>query len=246
MATKRAIKRRKESDELEFDFFREYKQNFDCSNIKLNKLPHLTPNHLKFYHTSQRDATNVIFVNGVAGSAKTQIAVYSALELLKNRKVDQIIYVRTVVESSSKSMGFLPGSVHEKLECFTVPLLDKLLEATDFTTAKALLDQGYIKAIPINFIRGLTFHNSVIIFDEAQNANKSEITTVLTRIGKKTKYFILGDSKQQDIKDSGFENVYDLFDQEFSRKNDIHCFKFDHSDVVRSPILKHITQILNV
>jgi phosphate starvation-inducible PhoH-like protein len=246
MATKRATKRRKESDELEFDFFKEYKQNFDCSNIKLNKLPHLTSNHLNFYHTSQHEETNMVFVNGVAGSAKTYIAVYSALELLKNRKVDQIIYVRSIVESASKSLGALPGELDSKIFFYTTPLLDKLQEITDHSTAKTLLDQGYIKVMPINFIRGVTFHNSVIIFDETQNANFSEIVSVLTRVGRSSKYFVLGDSKQKDIKDSGFEKVYDLFDQDFSRKNHIHCMKFDHSDVVRSPILRHIAQILGV
>jgi phosphate starvation-inducible PhoH-like protein len=246
MATKRVTKKRKESDELENEFFKEYKKNYDCANIEIKKLPHLTPNHLNFYYTTQRPNTNVVFVNGVAGSAKTFIAVYSALELLKNRKVDQIIYIRSVVESSSRSIGALPGELNEKFAMYTTPLIDKLQELVDHSTIKTLFDQGYIKAIPINFVRGVTFHNSVVIFDEAQNANRSEITTVLTRIGRGTKYFILGDSNQSDIKDSGFKNVYELFDQDFSRKNDIHCFKFDHADVVRSPILKHIAQILNV
>jgi len=246
MATKRATKRRKESDELEFDFFKEYKQNFDCSNIKLNKLPHLTSNHLNFYHTSQHEETNVIFLSGVAGTGKTFLAVYSALELLKNRKVDQIVYIRSVVESSSRSMGFLPGSVDEKLEAYTIPLLDRITDCVDHSTAKLLMEQGYIKAIPINFLRGLTFHNSVIIFDEVQNCTRGEITTALSRIGRRTKYFILGDERQMDIDDSGFSKVYDLFDQDFSRKNHIHCMKFDHSDVVRSPILRHIAQILGV
>jgi phosphate starvation-inducible protein PhoH len=86
----------------------------------------------------------------------------------------------------------------------------------------------------------------VIIFDETQNANFSEIVSVLTRVGRSSKYFVLGDSKQKDIKDSGFEKVYDLFDQDFSRKNNIHCMKFDHTDIVRSPILRHIAQILGV
>lgn len=246
MTTKRAPKRKKESNELENEFFKEYKKNYDCANIEINKLPHLTANHLAFYHTTQIPSTNVVFVNGVAGSAKTFIAVYAALELLKARKVEQIIYIRSVVESSSRSIGALPGELNEKFALYTTPLIDKLQELIDHSTIKTLFDQGYIKAIPINFVRGVTFHNSVVIFDEAQNANRGEITTVLTRIGKKTKYFILGDSRQSDIKDSGFEKVYDLFDQEISRKNDIHCFEFDHNDVVRSPILKHIAQILSV
>ncbi len=108
------------------------------------------------------------------------------------------------------------------------------------------MEQGYIKAIPVNFVRGLTFHNSAVIIDEAQNMTRSELSTVLTRFGRNTKYFVCGDSKQTDIRDSGFNKVFELFDTEFSVKNNIHCATFDTSDVVRSPILKHITQVLGV
>ena len=176
----------------------------------------------------------------------TYCSIYSALELLKERKVDKIIYIRTVIESASRSMGYLKGDENEKFAAYTMVLNEKSLEIIDKQTYGALMEQEYVKAIPVNFARGLTFNNSLVIFDEAQNATRSELTTILTRFGRHTKYIVCGDGKQKDIKDSGFSEVFDLFDTEFSRKNNIHCVRFDVGDIVRSPILKHITQVLGV
>jgi phosphate starvation-inducible protein PhoH len=245
MAIKKAPRRRKELD-ITSEISDHYKKNFDLSNINLKKLPHLTDNQIKFYKLTQNAKTNMVFVDGVAGTAKTQVAVYGALELLKNRQVDRIIYVRTIVESSSRSIGALPGELEDKFLYYSMPLIDKLNEMTDVSTYKALMEQEYIKAIPVNFARGLTFHNSAVIVDESQNFCKSELSTILSRFGRGSRYFVIGDTKQSDIKDSGFENVYNAFNTDFSRKNDIHCLKFDHADIVRSPILKHIAQVLSV
>tara|TARA_R110002167_G_scaffold98020_8_gene258386 strand:- start:8269 stop:8835 length:567 start_codon:yes stop_codon:yes gene_type:complete len=188
----------------------------------------------------------MLLLDGVAGTAKTYIAVYTALELLKASKVDHIIYIRSVVESSSRSIGALPGELEDKFSPYSMPLLDKMGEILDKQTITSLMDGQYIKAIPVNFVRGLTFNNSFVIIDEAQNLTRSELTTILTRFGRNSKYIVCGDCKQSDIKDSGFNKVFELFDTEFSRKNDIHSFKFGTEDIVRSPILKHITQILGV
>lgn len=245
MATKKAPRKRKEMD-ITCDIGESLKKNFDCSNLIIKKQLPLTNNQQSFYYLSQDPKTNIMFVDGVAGTAKTYLAVYSALELLKYRHIDQIIYIRTVVESSSRSIGALPGELDEKFSPYSMPLVDKLNEIIDPSTIQSLMGNHYIKAIPVNFVRGLTFHNSAVIIDEAQNMNKAELTTVLTRCGRNTKYFICGDGKQTDIKDSGFNKVFELFDTDFSRKNHIHCTKFDTSDVVRSPILKHITQVLGV
>lgn len=245
MAIKKAPRKRKEVD-ITPDMGEHYKKNFDVGNIVLKKLPHLTDNQLNFYYQTQGPKTNMIFVDGPAGTAKTQVAVYGALELLKNREIDRIIYVRTIVESSSRSIGALPGELEDKFLYYSMPLIDKLNEMTEVTTYKSLMEQEYIKAIPVNFARGLTFHNSAVIVDESQNFCRSELSTILSRFGRNSKYFVIGDGKQSDIKDSGFKEVFNAFDTEFSRKNEIHCLKFDHTDIVRSPTLKHITQVLKI
>ena len=245
MTAKRAPRKRKELD-ITKEISESYKKNFNCSNITLRKQFPLNDNHSNFYYLTQNPSTNMVFVDGVAGTMKTYLAVYSALELLRDRHVDQIVYIRTVVESSSRSIGALPGELEDKFSPYSMPLVDKLNEITDISTSKSLMEQGYIKAIPVNFVRGLTFNNSVVILDETQNMTRSEITTILTRFGRNSKYIVCGDANQSDIKDSGFKSVFEAFDTDFSRKNNIHCVKFDTFDIVRSPILKHITQVLKV
>lgn len=245
MTAKKAPRKRKESD-ITKELGESYKRNFDCSNIVLKKHFPMNENHSNFYYLTQNARTNMVFVDGVAGTMKSYIAVYSALEMLKDRHVDQIVYIRTVVESASRSIGMLPGELDEKFGPYAMPLVEKMHEIVDITTQKSLLEQEYVKAIPVNFVRGLTFNNSIVLIDEAQNMTRSELTTILTRFGRNSKYIVCGDSNQQDIRDSGFKWVFEAFDTELSQKNNIHCVKFGVEDIVRSPILKHITQVLKV
>jgi len=243
MPTKRVSRKRKETSE---EFTDAFDKNFNCSHIELKKQFPLNAHHSDFYFASQNPNTNMVFVNGPAGSMKTYMAVYSALELLKDRHVDHIIYIRTVVESSSKSIGALPGEVEEKFGPYAMPLMDKLGEIVDSHTTKSLMEYGCIKAIPVNFVRGLTFNRSAVILDETQNMTRGEIVTILTRFGRHSKYFVCGDSNQTDIRESGFRPIFDAFDTEHSVKNNIFCMKLDTTDIVRSQILKHITQVLRV
>lgn len=243
---KTAPRRSKKGSDVTNEFVESYNKNFNCSDLKLKKPFPFTDNHTKFYYTINNLNTNMVFLDGVAGSMKTYIAVYAALEHLRDRYVDQIIYVRTVVESASRSLGFLPGELSDKFEQYSIPFTQKALEIIQKADLATLVEREYIKPVPVNFARGQTFNNSFVIIDEAQNATRSEISTLLSRVGRNTKYVIIGDTKQSDIKDSGFKQVFDLFDTEFSRKNNIHCMKFDASDIRRSEILKHIAQVLGI
>jgi len=245
MTAKRAPRKRKEV-EITKDFSDAFNKTFNCNTIQMKKMFPITENQTAFYYLSQNDKTNIVFVDGVAGTSKTYVSVYGALELLKDGHVDQIIYIRSVVESSSRSIGALPGELEDKFSPYSMPLVDKLNEILDKQTIKSLMDGEYIKAIPVNFVRGLTFSNALVIIDESQNMTRSELTTILTRFGRNTRYLVLGDTKQADIKDSGFSKIFELFDTEFSRKNHIHCLRFDNCDINRSAILKHITQVLSV
>lgn len=246
MAIKKVQRKRKESDDITHEFLTAYDKNFNCSNIEIKKQFPLNANHQNFYYLTQNPKTNMVFIDGVAGTCKTYLAVYSALELLRDRHVDNIVYIRTVVESSSRSIGALPGELGDKFSPYSMPLMDKLGEIVDTSTSKSLFENDYVKAIPVNFTRGLTFNRCCVILDETQNMTRSEITTILTRFGRHTKYFVCGDSNQADIKDSGFLSVFNAFDTELSREHNIYCLKFDAGDIVRSTILKHITSVLKV
>lgn len=247
VAKKAARKRNDVSVGLDNEFKEAYDKNFNCGSIQMNRILPLTGNQQQCYYCINDPNTNMAFIDGLAGTAKTYLAIYSAIESLVNAQIENVIYIRSVVESSSRSIGALPGELHEKFSPYTMPLVDKMKEILpNHCDTGMLMDKGFVKAIPVNFVRGLTFHKSFVIIDEAQNLNEGELTTILTRFGKDSRYVICGDSMQSDIKDSGFTKIKDKFDTDFSVKNHIHSFKFENDDVVRSPILKHITQVLGV
>jgi phosphate starvation-inducible protein PhoH len=104
---------------------------------------------------------------------------------------------------------------------------------------------NYIKCIPVNYTRGLTFRNACVIIDESQNLTKEELTTILTRFGDNSKYFVVGDTQQSDIGNkSGFNIIFDAFNTSESNKKGMYNFKFTELDIVRSEILKYIVKVL--
>ena len=187
--------------------------------------------------------TKIIFLSGPAGTSKSILSVYAALELLNQKRISDLIYVRTIVESAAHSMGTLPGDADQKLHFFVSVLNDKLEELLPAGDIKRLHYDERVKGMPVNYLRGASYNAKAIIVDEAQNANFSELLTSLTRIGKFTKYFILGDPMQTDLKhkeQSGFKAMFDLFNDEESKQQGIHCVEFTKDDIMRSEILKFI------
>lgn len=189
------------------------------------------------------DKTRMVFVSGVAGSSKTWISVYAALNLLNRDYNYNIIYLRSIIESASKSLGYLPGSSEEKFSPFMIPLLEKCDEILDEESVKQLVASEKIVSMPINFLRGVDWKNKIVIVDESQNMTLSELRTILTRVGEGTKIFIVGDERQSDINGkSGFVDFIRAFDDEECRENGIFNFKFTEEDIVRSEILKLIVR----
>lgn len=187
--------------------------------------------------------TKIIFISGPAGVSKSILAVYCALELLNQKRVSDLIYIRTIVESASHSMGTLPGDMSDKLHYFVSVLNDKLEELLPAGDIKRLFNDERVKGMPVNYLRGASYNAKVVILDEFQNATFQEILTSLTRIGKFTKYFILGDPMQTDLKNkeqSGFKPMYDIFNTDEARQQGIHCVEFTKDDIMRSEILKFI------
>lgn len=196
-----------------------------------------------FIELATHKDTKVIFLSGPAGTSKSILAVYCSLLLLNLRKVSDIIYVRTIVESASNSMGTLPGDANEKLQFFTAVLNDKLEELLCAGDIKRLIADERVKGMPVNYLRGTSYNAKAVIVDEAQNANFQEILTSLTRIGKFTKYFILGDPMQTDLKHkehSGFKTMFDIFNTGECQGQGIYCVEFGKDDIMRSEILKFI------
>jgi len=211
------------------------------TNFEINQEFELTDIHKSFIELALNKKTKISMIDGPAGSAKTYISVLAALQCLKSNYVDEIVYVRSIVESSSRSLGSLPGEADEKFLPWMYPLFDKLQELLTETSAKNLISEDIVRGIPVNFVRGATFRNSCVIVDEAQNLTLPEIITILTRIGTNCKYFIVGDARQSDIGNrSGFMDIYNLFSDYMSECQGIYTYEFTATEVVRSEILKYI------
>jgi len=194
------------------------------------------------------DNNKVIFITGPAGSTKTFMAVYCALKKLKQSDELDLMYVRTVIESAEKGLGALPGDIDEKVNPYMAPLDDKLRELLPSTTSvrSELIRTKRVQAMPVNFLRGASWTNKMVIADEAQNFTFKELTTLMTRLGENSQLFICGDYMQSDINGkSGFKDMFDLFDDEQSRQKGIHCFAFGIEDIKRSEILKYIIKKIN-
>ena len=197
--------------------------------------------HKSFEALTFSKQSTMVFVDGPAGSAKTYCAARTGLHLLKSRQVEEMVYIRSIIESASKSMGSLPGEVEDKFSPWVIPLKEKLDELLPPGVSKDLLQHDIVRAIPVNYVRGLTFNDAVVVVDEAQNLTRSELITIMTRMGERSKMIIIGDTQQSDINGkSGFKEIYNLFDDEESEQAGMYCFKFEHCDIVRSEVVSYI------
>ena len=107
-----------------------------------------------------------------------------------------------------------------------------------------LKQRGVVEAIPVNFVRGLTFNKALVIVDEAQNLSRKELTTILTRFGRYSKYVVIGDCNQADVNKSGYKEIFNMFNSKQCQDNDIHSFEFGNSEISRSKILRFICSVL--
>jgi len=188
-----------------------------------------------------------ILIKGPAGTSKTLTAVYLALQLLRNKKVSDIIFIRSAVESADSKIGYLPGSIDEKLEAYMIPFMEKLDELLQIGDRNKLKSDNRFSTTPVNYIRGLHWPAKCIIVDECQSITIKELITTITRMGQFSKVFLLGDPKQSDLpagKTGGFELLYDLFSDEDSKAQGIYTFEFAEDDIVRSDFVKFIVKKL--
>jgi phosphate starvation-inducible PhoH-like protein len=213
-------------------------------NFKIDQKFHLNEHHKAFVDKAMNDESQIMFCDGPAGSSKTYLAVYVALSMLREKKIDEIVYIRSIVESATRKLGSLPGEVDDKFKPWSIPLIEKCDELVGKHITEMLFQSDYLKSIPVNFLRGATFTNNVVIVDEAQNLEHSELVTILTRFGKNCKLFIIGDSLQSDIQKSGFEKIMNAFDTNESNSNGIHTFHFTEEDITRSKLLKFIVKVI--
>ena len=182
----------------------------------------------------------IIISAGPAGTGKTFLAVAVGLTMLLEKKIERIILSRPAVEAGER-LGFLPGDMKEKVDPYLRPLYDSLYDLFHFEKIQRMIEIGDIEIAPLAFMRGRTLKNSFAILDEAQNATDTQIKMFLTRIGENSKIVVNGDPSQIDLPNkqaSGLDRAKKLL----SHLNEISVIDFDHSDVVRHPLVSKIVK----
>lgn len=140
----------------------------------------------------------LVTLTGLAGSGKTFLAIMAGLEMIQAGTYDRIIITRSI-QPVGRDLGFLPGTLEEKMDPWLAPILDNLRVAfKDTSYFKLMFDKGIIEVAPMSYIRGRTFNNSIVLVDEAQNTTIHELKTVVTRVGDNSKIVLLGDTDQID------------------------------------------------
>ena len=184
--------------------------------------------------------SDIVISNGPAGTGKTYLAVAVALTMLLEKKIDRIILSRPAVEAGER-LGFLPGDMKDKVDPYLRPLYDSLYDLLDYEKIQKKIEIGDIEIAPVAFMRGRTLKNSFAILDEAQNATDIQIKMFLTRIGENSKIVVNGDSSQIDLinkNHSGLLRSKDLL----KNLDEISVVDFDHTDVVRHPLVTKIVK----
>ena len=183
---------------------------------------------------------DVTISTGPAGTGKTFLAVAVALTMLLEKKIERIILSRPAVEAGER-LGFLPGDMKDKVDPYLRPLYDSLYDLLDYEKIQKRIEIGDIEIAPLAFMRGRTLKNSFAILDEAQNATDIQIKMFLTRIGENTKIVINGDPSQIDLPNKNLSGL-NRSKKLLGHLKEISVVDFDHSDVVRHPLISKIVK----
>lgn len=203
----------------------------------------LTEKQKLFLELASNKDVKMIFVAGPAGTSKTYLSVLASLKLINERRVSDLIYIRSAVECCDSKLGYLPGESGDKMAPYMAPLLDKLDELLSRSEVNQLQEEGRVSTVPVGFLRGLSWNAKALIADEAQNMTHKELLTLITRVGEFSKLFILGDIDQTDIGGkSGFAKMFNTFNDDESKENGIYTFEFSEDDIVRSKLVKFIVK----
>jgi phosphate starvation-inducible PhoH-like protein len=189
----------------------------------------------------------IIIASGFPGTGKTFLACAEALKLIKNPQspYQKIILVKSVTTLKDEEIGFLKGTMEEKMEPFMDSFLDNFNKIIGESSTTKLRDLGFIQIKPIAYVRGRSIDKSVIIIDEAQNVSLDNMRTLMTRIGENSKLIILGDVKQKDIRNKK-ESSLEVVIERFKGKTGFGTVELrNEEDIVRNPIIKVIEDIFD-
>lgn len=212
----------------------------NSSKVRIESLKELNPitqTQEKVFQYYDKDYN--LCLNGSAGTGKTYIALYLALQdvLDKNTDYDKVVIVRSIVPI--RDIGFLPGSEEEKKEAYTLPyktIIKDLVKADD--AWNKLVNQGALEFISTSFIRGITISNAIIIIDEMQNLNFHELDSVITRLGDNCRIILCGDYFQSDFEKDRDKDGINIFLDILDRMKEFEVIEFGWEDIVRSDLVR--------
>ena len=197
-----------------------------------------SPNQRRYIEAIEQN--DMVFGVGPAGTGKTYLAVAMAVAAINAKKVDRIVLVRPAVEAGER-LGFLPGTLQEKIDPYLRPLYDALFDMLDIEKVDRMIERGVIEVAPLAFMRGRTLNGAFIILDEAQNTTTEQMKMFLTRMGNNSKAVITGDITQIDLpnpRKSGLVDAINILDG----VEGIAFCHFAEGDVVRHALVQRIVR----
>src|SRR5438874_123898 len=197
-----------------------------------------TVNQRRYVEAIERH--DLVFGVGPAGTGKTYLAVAMGISALIAKKVSRIILTRPAVEAGER-LGFLPGTLQEKVDPYLRPLYDALYDMLEAEKVEKLLERNTIEIAPIAFMRGRTLHDSFIILDEAQNCTPEQMKMVLTRLGVNSKMVVNGDITQIDLPNGRRSGLIDATEV-LKGVDGMSFVQFDEKDVVRHSLVQRIVR----
>ena len=200
------------------------------------------PTQQEYLEKLQDDSKNIVFAVGPAGTGKTLLAVQTGIKLFQEGIVDKIIVTRPAV-SVDEDLGFLPGTLNEKMAPWTRPIFDVLGEYYQAKDIAKMLEEGVIEISPLAYMRGRTFKNAYIIADEMQNATANQMKMLLTRLGENSKMVVTGDLNQADRLDNNGLSEFCQLMQNVSRLKYIDSIEFSARDIERHNAVKEVLAV---
>ena len=200
-------------------------------------------NQKKYLDLLEDETKSIVIATGPAGTGKSLFATMYAIKQLQDNNIRKILITRPAVGVDEEEHGFLPGNLTEKLMPWAKPIVDIFEEYYSLPTINRMILENIIEFTPISMVRGRTFKNSIIIFDEAQNSLPTAMKAVLTRIGEGSRIFVTGDMEQHD-RGYAINGLRDFIDRLKTSKSSMiaHC-EFNISDVERHPC---VAEVLNI
>jgi phosphate starvation-inducible PhoH-like protein len=200
----------------------------------------LTPMQNVYNSLLRNPEKSLIVCTGPAGTGKTSVACRHAMEQLKDRKIERLVITKPLVAVEGEDMGYLPGNIRSKMSPWIESYMDLFKDYYTANQIEDLLKKETIRLSPLAYCRGLTFTNSLVICDEAQNTSPAQMKMLLTRIGASCKMVVIGDLDQQDrIGNSGLADFLERYERVVENP-EVAIVNLNDHDVCRSEVVKFI------